>query len=155
MAKNSKKKFKIKKESREQEQENIGSRFVGKYGSSPRKKRTPEQIKEYKKLALFLVGWAILVASVYYACVRLEFRPILPIYMIAGAALFCVWLVFNGGFKKIDVDKYEKPDEMGYDAFCDFIAKLKERQRKAKYIMILFMPFFVVMILDWYFNLRK
>ena len=67
---------------------------------------------------------------------------------ILGVALFFVWLVYNGGFKKIDVTKYEKPDDMGYDEFCVFIDKLKERQRKAKYFMILFMPFLVVMFVD-------
>jgi len=145
-----KKKYKIKKEQEEQEQTSLSSRFTGKYAQSPRRERTPEQKKEYKKLALFLVGWVILVASVYYACVQLEFAPILPIYTVAGLVLFLVWLVYNGGFKKIDVTKYEKPDDMGYDEFCRFIDKLKERQRKAKYFLILFIPFVIVMLADWW-----
>ena len=68
--------------------------------------------------------------------------------LLIGAALFLVWLVFNGGFKKIDVTKYEKPDDMGYDEFCRFIDKLKERQRQAKYFFILFLPFIVVLLID-------
>ena len=97
-----------------------------------------------------MVGWIILVASVYYACVQLEFELILPIYTVLSVVLFFVWLVFNGGFKKVDVDKYEKPADMGYDEFCRFIDKLKERQRKAKYFLILFIPFIVVMLVDWW-----
>lgn len=138
------KKFKIKKE------ENLEE-----YKKPPKKKRTPEQIREYKKLGLLLSGWTVLTASVYIVCVRLEFYPILPIYTFGGAALFFVWLIFNGGFKKIDLEKIEKPDEMGYDEFCKFIDKLKERQRRAKYFLVLFFPFLVIMIVDWYINLRK
>ena len=150
-----KKRFKIKDDENKPEENSPYARFIGKYGQSPKKKRTPEQIKEYKKIALLLVGWAILAASAYIVCIRLEFYPILPIYTFAGAALFIVWLVCNGGFKKIDLEKIEKPDEMGYDEFCKFIDKLKERQRKAKYFLVLFFPLLVIMLLDWYINLRK
>ncbi|MCL1794794.1 MAG: hypothetical protein FWG34_13105 [Oscillospiraceae bacterium] len=149
-----KKKFKLKKE--EQNEENISpyARFVGKYGQSQKRKRTPEQISEYKKLALLLVGWSILAASAYIVCIQFEFYPILPIYTFGGAALLILWLVFNGGFKKIDLDKIEKPDEMGYDEFCKFIDKLKERQKKAKYLLAFFLPLLVIMLVDWYINLR-
>jgi len=144
------KKYKIKKKEEQEEENSPYSRFIGKYGQSPRKERTPEEKKEYTKLALFLFGWIILVASVYFVCVQLEFAPVMPIYTVLGVALFFVWLIYNGGFKKIDVTKYEKPDEMGYDEFFRFIDKLKERQRKAKYFLILFIPFLVVMLVDLY-----
>ena len=144
------KKYKIKKKEEQEEENSPYSRFLGKYAQSPRRERTPEEKKEYKKLALFLFVWIIFVASVYYACVQLEFAPVMPIYTIAGVVLFVVWLIYNGGFKKIDVAKYEKPVEMGYDEFCRFIDKLKERQRKAKYFLILFIPFIVVMLADWW-----
>ncbi|MCL2157948.1 MAG: hypothetical protein FWH48_00905 [Oscillospiraceae bacterium] len=151
MAKTKKYKMKKKEEyegSESNESKEIESRF-------PKKSRTPEQISEYKKLALLLVGWSILSASIYIACVQLEFYPIMPIYTIAAAALFLVWLIFNGGFKKVDVTKYERPEEMGYDEFCKFIDQLKERQKKAKYFLALFFPLVVIMLLDWYINLRK
>jgi len=146
----SRKQFRKRKEESQKEEE-----FVGKYVRPPKKERTPEQIKEYKKLGLLLVGWAILAASVYMVCVQLEFYPIMPIYTFGGAALFLTWLIFNGGFKKIELDKIEKPEEMGYDEFCRFIDKLKERQRKAKYFLALFLPPLVIMLVDWYINLRK
>ena len=155
MAKN-KKRYKVKK-AKEQEQEQnqkdtVYSRFIGEYArsKSQKRERTPDEKKEYKKIALFLVGWVILVASVYYACVQLEFELIMPIYTVLGVVLFFVWLIYNGGFKKVDVDKYEKPVEMGYDEFYRFIEKLKERQRKAKYFLILFIPFIIVMLVDWW-----
>jgi len=156
----------------EEEQENLSySRFVGKYARSPRKERTPEEKKEYAKLALFLVGWTILLAAVYMVFVRIEnnnyedyinifgtnegykmsvmFTVVLYVYLIAGVSLFFVWLIFNGGFKKVDVTKYEKPDEMGYDEFCGFIDKLKKRQKKAKYYLVLFMPFIIILLVDF------
>jgi len=37
---------------------------------------------------------------------------------------------------------------MGYDEYCGILEKLKERQRKAKYFLILFIPFIVVMLAD-------
>ena len=144
-----KKKYKVKKE---KEQEDY-SRFVGKYARSPRRERTPEEKKEYKKLALFLLIWSVFIASLYFAFVRLENETVMfvvmLVYLILGMALFFVWLVFNGGFKKVDVTKYEKPDDMGYYEFCKFIDKIKERQRKSKYFLILFMPFIVVMLVDY------
>jgi hypothetical protein len=151
-----KKKYKIKKEEREPEKKSTPySRFAEQYNQRPKKKRTPEQIKEYKKIGLLLAGWAVVSASAYIVCVRLEFYPILPIYTFGGAALFFVWLIFNGGFKKIDLEKIEKPEEMGYDEFCKFTDKIKERQKKAKYFLVFFLPLFVIMLVDWYINLRK
>jgi len=148
-----KKKYRRKKEKDKEEESPQYSRFVGKYGQSPRRERTPEEKQEYKKLALFLLGWLILVASVYFAFVQFENETamfvVMLVYLILAIALFFVWLIFNGGFKKIDVTKYEKPPEMGYDEFCKFIDKLKERQRKSKYFLILFMPFIVVLLVDY------
>jgi len=73
----------------------------------------------------------------------------MPVYTIAGGALFVVWLIYNGGFKKPDYTQYEKPDEMGYDEYCALLDKLKERQRKAKYFLALFVPFFLIMLVDY------
>ena len=120
-----------------------------KYGQAPKKARTSEEKREYLKLFLYLVGWVIFTTAVYMVCVRLNFEPIMLIYTILGAVLFLIWLVFNGGFKKIDLDKYEKPDDMGYDEFCAFIDKLKERQKKSKYFLILFIPFPLIMLADY------
>jgi len=157
------KKYKAKRKKDPEKEEQPHSGFIGKYARSPRRReRTPEEKKEYKKLALLLLGWLVLVASVYFTGIQIEqahwernqitegipFTPL--ICFIAGIALFFVWLIFNGGFKKIDVTQYEKPDEMGYDEYCAIIDKIKERQKKAKYYLILFFPFFVVLLVDWY-----
>jgi len=166
-----KKKFKAKKQNREideieeqRKKENSPySRFIGEYGRSQRKERTPEEKKEYRKLALFLVAWTILLASFYVMGIQIEQlywnnQPFIPdtvipvtslIYLILGAVFFFIWLIFNGGFKKIDVTKFEKPDDMGYDEFCKFIDKLKERQRKSKYFLILFLPFIIILLMDY------
>ena len=82
-------------------------------------------------------------------CVRLEFEPVMPIYTGLGLILFIVWAVYNGGFKKIDADNLEKPEETSYEEFCAFTAKLKERQRKSKYFLILFIPFPMIMLMDY------
>ena len=164
------KKYKAKRKNgpEEEKEEPAASGFFGKYARAPRKERTAEQKKEYKRLAVFLLGWWGFVAAVYILFVQIENNhlayldsigaehefslmfAVMLIYLILGVALFGVWLIFNGGFKKIDVTKFEKPDDMGYDEFCKFIDKLKERQRKAKYFLILFMPFIVVLLVDWW-----
>jgi len=144
-----KKKYKLKKAPEDEKEDLPSSQFIGKYGQSPRKERTPEEIKEYRKLALFLIGWTTFLAAVYMTCVAFEFRPVMPVYTIAGGALFVVWLIYNGGFKKPDYTQYEKPDEMGYDEYCALLDKLKERQRKAKYFLALFVPFFLIMLVDY------
>ena len=120
-----------------------------KYGQSPKKERTSEEKREYLKLFLYLAGWTIFLAGIYITCSRLDFKPVMFIYTAAGCALFLVWLVFNGGLKKIDIDKYEKPDGMGYDEFCRLRDKLKERQKKSKYYLILFIPFPLIMLTDY------
>ena len=164
----SKKKYKLKKAKEEEPEDSTYSQFVGKYGQSERKTRTPEEKKEYAKLALFLIGWTILLATVYMVFVQIEdanykriietgeeykmsvmFIVVLFAYLIAGVSLFFVWLIFNGGFKKIDLANYERPDEMGYDEYCKIIEKLKERQRKAKYYLVLFLPFIMILLVDY------
>ena len=161
-------KAKKKKDAEIDKNEESASSGFDRYGRPPRRERTPEEKKEYKKLALMLIVWWTLVASVYYMFVQIEngklksfeetgaepefsmMFAVMLVYLILGAALFLVWLIYNGGFKKIDVTKYEKPDDMGYDEFCRFIGKLKERQKKAKYILILFLPFILVLLMDWW-----
>jgi len=139
------KKYKMKKR-KEQEQENPAEQKV-------RRERTPEERREHKKIALFLVGWFVLVASVYFAFVQTQNQTVMfgvmLAYLILGVIFFLLWMVFNGGLKKFDPERYEKPDEMGYDEFCSIIDKLKERHRKSKYFMVIFMPFFLVMLIDY------
>ena len=142
------KKYRKKKEQDPEIEEMIMSAKT-KYGQSPKKERTPEEKREYLKLFVFLVVWTIFLSGVYITCSRLEFKPIMPVYTAAGGVLFLVWLVFNGGFKKIDIDKYEKPDDMGYDEFCRLRDKLKNRQKKSKYYLILFIPFPLIMLTDY------
>ena len=145
------KKYKAKK--RKEEEQKQENNFIGKYASSPRRERTPEEKKEYKKLALYFAGWFVLVASVYFAFVQVENEAIMYgvmlSYVILGIIFFLFWMVFNGGLKKFDETSYEKPEEMGYDEFCGIIDKLKQRQKKSKYFMIVFMPFFMVMLIDY------
>lgn len=152
------KKYKRKKESDKIEISNRNDRneieatilsAKRKYGQSPRKERTPEEKREYLKLMLYLLGWIILLSAIYMTCVQVGFQYIMLIYTVLGGALFIVWLVFNGGFKKIDIDKYEKPEEMGYDEFHRLRNKLKQRQKKSKYYLILFIPFPLIMLMDY------
>jgi len=148
--------FKKKKE--QAEEASVVKKY--KYGESPKKEHTAEEKREYRKLMLYLIGWVIITAGIYMTCVKLEFKYILPVYEGLGIILFFVWLVFNGGFKKPDLEKYEKPDDMGYDEFCKFIDKLKARQKKSKYFLILFIPFPLIMLIDyviivWGDNLAK
>ena len=145
------KKYKMKKR-KEQEQENPVEQKV-------RRERTPEEKREHKKIALLLVGWFVLVAAVYFAVVQfiainepdnlIVYDVLRLAYLILGVVFFLLWMVFNGGLRKFDAERYEKPDEMGYDEFCSIIDKLKERHRKSKYFMVIFMPFFLVMLIDY------
>lgn len=114
-----------------------------------RREVTPEQKKEYLKLFIFLLLWSLLLTAIYMTCIRLEFEPIMLIYTAAGGILFLVWLIFNGGVRKIDISKYEKPPEMGYDEFHSFTEKLRERQKRAKIWMVLYMPFLFILAIDY------
>ena len=145
-------KFKKKREPeiiRTEQEEKDEASIVRKYGQSPKKERTPEEKSEYLRLLLYLIGWVVFLAGIYMACIQIGFEYIMIIYEILGIGLFLVWLVFNGGFKKVDLNKYEKPDNMGYDEFSQFIDKLKKRQKKAKYFLILFIPFPLIMMIDY------
>ena len=138
----SKKRYKVRK--KPQPTENPGF-----FGDRPKKERSPQEQREYLKLFLFMVTWVIFLSGVYMVCNRLEFEPVFPVYTGLGVVLFFVWFIYNGGFKKPDVDKIEKPEETSYEDFCAFIDKLKERQRKAKYFLILFIPFPMIMLVHY------
>ena len=146
-----KKKYKAKKKphSANDDINNSQSDNGGFFGDRVRRERTPEELREYGKLFLMLVGWIILLAAIYMVCIQLEFAYILPIYLILGVVFFFVWLVYNGGFKKMDLEKIEKPKETSYEEFIVFMNRLKERQRKAKYFLIVFLPFFLIMLMDY------
>ena len=122
---------------------------TGYFGKREKREKTPEELREYLKLFLFMLTWIIFLSGVYMLCVQLEFAPVMPIYTVLGAALFIVWLIYNGGFKKLDIENIEKPEETSYEEFCAFTAKLKERQKKAKYFLILFIPFPMIMLVDY------
>lgn len=141
----SKKRYKIKKKHEVPE----APQNTGFFANRPKRERTPEEKREYLKLFLFLVTWVVLLTGIYMVCLQLEFEPILPIYLGLGIILFFVWLIYNGGIKKPDIDKIEKPEETSYEDFCAFIDKLKERQRKAKYFLVLFIPFPMIMLVDF------
>ena len=121
-----------------------------------KRQRTPEEIKEYKKLALILFPWLVLIISVYFAFVRYSLQERNPDMMTAvmcaylglGIAFFFLWMVFNGGLKKFDASAFEKPEEMGYDEFCAVMEKLKKRHRQSKYFMIIGMPFIIALLID-------
>ena len=126
----------------------------GYFADRPKREKTPEETREYVKLFLFMITWIIFLLGVYMVCNELEFGLIFPIYAGLGLVLFIVWVIYNGGFKKIEVDNLEKPEETSYEDFCAFIEKLKARKRKAKYFLILFMPFILILlvhgaILNW------
>lgn len=149
MAENSKK-YKIKK-IKEIKKSPAGE------GAKTKRTRTPEEKREYKKLAVFLLVWVIFVFSVYFAVVRYceqkedEFlmSVVMPVYAGAGILFFLLWMIFNGGLKKFDITGYEKPESMGYDEFCNILKKLEARHRQSKYFMAVFMPFFMVFLIDY------
>ena len=149
------KKYKIKKSEKKENEEKDSpqSKFIGEYARSPRKERTPEQKKEYIKLAVILFGTLILAAIIYFTFVLLENETlwliVMTSYSIIGIVFLLLWVIFNGGLKKFDPDSFEKPAGMGYDEFCEFIETAKERNRKSKYFFALSMPFFIVIIIDF------
>ncbi|MCL2099857.1 MAG: hypothetical protein FWH24_05435 [Oscillospiraceae bacterium] len=122
---------------------------TGFLSARPQRVKTPDEKREYLKLFLFLITWVIFLSAVYMVCLQLEFEPVMPVYTGLGAVLFFVWVIYNGGVKKIDTEKMEKPEETSYEEFCAFVDKLKTRQKKAKYILVLFIPFPVIMLADY------
>ena len=127
---------------------------TGYFGNRERRERTQDEAREYLKLFLFMITWIIFLTGVYMAGNQLEFWPIFPIYAGLGLALFIVWLIYNGGFRKIDTEQLEKPEDVSYEEFVAFVANIKARQKRAKYFLVLFIPFPMIMlthgvILDW------
>ena len=122
-----------------------------------KRERTPEEKSEYKKLAVFLLLWFVFIFSAYFAFVQYceqagnesVMSVVMAVYAVCGVAFFLLWMIFNGGLQKFDAARYDKPDDMGYDEFCKILDKLKERHRQSKYFMIVFMPFFMVFLIDY------
>jgi len=73
----------------------------------PRRELSREEIAEYRRIALFLFGWFILVISLYFAFTQIEEArweageitegiPVtVLVYTILAAALFIVWFIYN------------------------------------------------------------
>ena len=122
---------------------------TGYFGKREKREKTPEEKREYLRLFLFLITWIIFLSAVYMVCIQLEFEPVMPIYTGLGIILFIVWIIYNGGFKKIEVEQLEKPEETSYEEFCAYTDKLKNRQKTAKYFLILFIPFPMIMLMDY------
>ena len=125
------------------------SENVGYFGKRQKPAKTVAQSREHLKLFLFMITWIIILTGIYMLCIQLEFEPVMLVYTVLGVILFFVWFFYNGGFRKIEPEKMEKPEDESYESFCEFIEKLKERQRKAKYFLILFIPFPMIMLIDF------
>ena len=122
---------------------------TGYFGERDKRERTPDEKREYLKLFLFMITWIIFLSGVYMVCIRLEFGPVLHIYPALGLILFITWLIYNGGFKRIETDNLEKPEDKSYEEFCAYVEKLKIKQRRAKYFLVLFIPFPMIILVDY------
>lgn len=142
------KKFKYKKLKSKAEEYNNAKRG-GFFSDRPKREITPEQKKEYLHLFLYLMLWLVLTSSVYMTCLTLEFFPIVPVYAVLSLVLFIVYVYFNGGVKRIDPAKFEKPDDMGYDEFQSILDKIRGRHKRSKYFLILFIPFPMILLMDY------
>jgi len=142
------KKFKYRK-LREKEDDDSKTKRNGYFADRPKKELTPEKKKEFLHLFLYLVLWLVFTASVYITCTAFEFFPIVPIYAVTGLILFFVYVYFNGGIKRIDPAKFEKPDDMGYDEFENILERIRYRQKRSKYFLILFIPFPMILLMDY------
>ena len=121
------------------------------------KKKTPIQAEPSErsnkrrklKLLALLIGWLIFLSSVYMTANTFEFAPVMFVYMGLSVILFLAFYIMNGGLRRIDLSTIEKPPEVGYDDFQNFINYLKRRQEKAQYIFIAFVPFPVILMVDY------
>jgi len=119
---------------------------TGYFGKREKREKSPEEMRAYIKLFLFMVTWIIVVLSVYMVCNQLEIGLVFPVYTGFGLVFFILWLIYNGGFQKLEIEQIEKPEEESYEEFCAYIEKLKIRQFKAKYFLALAIPFPMIML---------
>ena len=142
------KKFKYRKLKLKEDDDN-NKKKGGYFSDRPKREITPEQKKEYLKLFLYLALWLVLTSSIYMTCMAFEIFPIVPVYTVLGLALFWIYIYFNGGVKRIDPMKFEKPEDMGYDEFENVLEKIRKRHKRSKYFLILFIPFPMILLMDY------
>jgi len=142
------KKFKYRR-LKEKEDDDNNKKSGGFFADRPKREITPEQKKEYLRLFLYFTLWLVLTSSIYITCTAFEFFPIVPIYAVLGLVLFLIYVYFNGGMKKIDPSKFEKPEEMGYDEYETILARIRARHKRSKYFLILFIPFPMILLMDY------
>ena len=73
-------------------------------------------------------------------------------YMGIGVILFFVFFFMNGGLRKKDLSKIQKPPEMGYDEFQSILNYFQKRQEKAQYVFVAFIPFPVIILVDYFIS---
>lgn len=130
----------LKKTSEHQNSENTGK---------PKRVLTAEQKKQHLKLLIMLIVWSVLLTAVYMTAIRFYFAPILYIYTGAGTAFFIAYYLVNGGLGRRNIEDFKRPYEMPYDEFCVKMEKFKKRLMYAKYLLIAFIPFPFILIIDF------
>ena len=108
-----------------------------------------KDLKEKKKLmAYLLANSAILITLYFFLSETLQFLYIAPIYLAVGAGLGIYYVIYNRGFVAKNATPDMLPDTMTQEQKADFIADVKRRSEKSKWMISVIVPLLVTVAAD-------
>ena len=103
---------------------------------------------ENKKTAIRLLLNTVVLMALYFTAAYLEFRPILWIYIGAGAALGIFYVIYNRGF----VGKNATPDMLSDTLTAaekeEYLADCRRRMEKSKWVLTILIPILLTICAD-------
>lgn len=101
---------------------------------------------ENKWLALLLVGNSILFSVAYF--VLAAYFPIYIVYLVAGAVMTFVFIIYNRGFVGKNLTPEQLPDTMSYEEKQKFIDDCTDRLHRSRWMITVIFPVILAFALD-------
>ncbi len=100
-------------------------------------------------LPLLLLANTVIAAVVYFALLNyVRPEPVLMVYMTVFAAALIFYVCYNRGFFAKGLTPDRLPDTMTSQQKSDFIADVKRREQRSKWVVVFGFPFGFALLFD-------
>lgn len=100
-------------------------------------------------LPLLLLGNTVVATVVYFTVLNyVRPEPVLIVYMAVFAAALIFYVCYNRGFFARNLTPDRLPDTMTAEQKADFIADVKNRERRSKWVVAFGFPFGFALLFD-------
>lgn len=116
--------------------------------SEPQSDRSEELKKERIKRGLQTGAVFVVLFGLFQALVKLEWKPVYPIYLTALTVLLLLFLFFNKGFKTTVPPPQALPDSWSEEEKENFYKKFFRDRVIARRILVFLIPLLLVFLID-------